>query len=57
MKWDKSVTLFFTSMDLFQAASVVPTEDVHWFEFAYCLIKIHLSEPDNLLHFMVCVFN
>lgn len=26
----------------------LPTEDVHWFEFAYCLIKIHLSKPDNL---------
>lgn len=26
----------------------LPTEDVHWFEFAYCLIKIHLLKPDNL---------
>lgn len=40
--------VFLTSMDFFQAASFLPTEDVRWFEFAYCLIKIHLSEPDNL---------
>lgn len=44
--------IFFTSVGFFRLFGVVvfflPTEDVHWFEFAYCLIKIHLSKPDNL---------